>query len=124
VAVEGDGAGDGAGGDGSGGGAGAGGGDGGLVLVVGFRARAGAVDELRQRLLTLVGLTLTEPGCLRYDLHEHPDDPLRLTFVEEWSDAAAHEAHDRTPWVLDLREHLPRLLAEEPQVTRLRRLAA
>ncbi len=92
------------------------------MLVVGFTARADGLAELRQRLLTLAGLTRTEDGCLRYDLHEHPDDPLRLTFVEEWADAAAHAAHDRTPWVLDLREHLPRLIEGDPDVTRLRRL--
>jgi quinol monooxygenase YgiN len=94
-----------------------------LVLVVGFTARSDTAQELRERLVTLVGLTRTEAGCTRYDLHEHPDDPLRLTFVEEWETRGAHAAHDRTPWVSDLREHLPRLLVGEPVVTVLRRVA-
>lgn len=92
-------------------------------MVVGFTARPDTVEELRERLVTLVGLTRTEDGCLRYDLHEHPDDPLRLTFVEEWASRDAHAAHDRTPWVEDLRENLPRLLVGEPDVTVLRRVA-
>lgn len=93
-----------------------------VVLVVGFTARADGVDELRRRLLELVGRTRAEAGCLRYDLHSHPDDPLRLTFVEEWATPEAHATHDLTPWVVDLREHLPRLLADEVQVTRLARV--
>lgn len=93
-----------------------------VVLVVGFSARDDRVEELRGRLLGIVGRTRSEEGCLRDDLHTHADDPRRLTFVEEWATPAAHAAHDLTPWVLDLREHLPALLAEEVQVTRLARL--
>lgn len=93
-----------------------------VVLVVEFTARPDSIDELRKRLLVLVGSTRKEAGCLRYDLHSHPDDPLRLTFVEEWASPAAHAAHDETPWVLDIREHLPRLVADEVRVTRLSRL--
>lgn len=93
-----------------------------VVLVVEFSARPDTVEELRGRLLTLVGLTRGEQGCLRYDLHGHPDDPLRLTFVEEWVSAAALDAHDRTPWVQDIREHLPRLVGDGVRRTELRRL--
>jgi len=93
-----------------------------VVLVVGFSARADSVEELRERLLGIVDRTRVEEGCLRYDLHSHADAPLRLTFVEEWATPEAHAAHDLTPWVLDLREHLPALLADAVQVTRLARL--
>lgn len=94
-----------------------------VVLVVEFTARPDTVEELRDRLLTLVGLTRGEEGCLRYDLHSHPDDPLRLSFVEEWVSAAALEAHDGTPWVQDIREHLPRLVGDDGvRRTELRRL--
>ncbi len=93
-----------------------------VVLVVGFSARDDSVGELRERLLGIVDRTRAVEGCLRYDLHTHAGDPLRLTFVEEWATSEAHAAHDLTPWVLDLREHLPALLAEDVQVTRLARL--
>jgi quinol monooxygenase YgiN len=101
-----------------------------VVLVVEFTARPDTVDELRERLLRLVVLTRAEDGCLRYDLHSHPDDPLRLTFVEEWASPAAHARHDETDWVRDIREHLPRLVAGAAdgaaeggvRVTRLARL--
>lgn len=93
-----------------------------VVLVVEFTARPDTVEELRGRLLTLVGLTREEEGCLRYDLHSHPEDPLRLTFVEEWVSPAALAAHDGTPWVADTREHLPRLVGDGVRRTELRHL--
>lgn len=94
-----------------------------VVLVVTFTARPDSIDELRERLLGVVGPTRAEDGCLRYDLHEHPDDPLRLSFVEEWSSPDAHAAHDGTAWVAELREHLPRLVGPDGvQRTDLRRL--
>jgi quinol monooxygenase YgiN len=92
-----------------------------VVLVVEFAARADTIDELRERLLALVVRTRPEEGCLRYDLHSHPDDPLRLTFVEEWASPSAHATHDETEWVRDIREHLPRLV-DDVRVTRLSRL--
>lgn len=93
-----------------------------VVLVVEFTARPETIDELRERLLGLVPLTRGEDGCLRYDLHAHPDDPLRLSFVEEWRSPAALAAHDDTAWVTDIREHLPRLVGDGVRRTELRRL--
>ena len=93
-----------------------------VVLVVEFTARPDSIDELRERLLVLVGRTRAEPGCLRYDLHSHRDDSLRLTFVEEWASPAAHAAHDETAWVREIREHLPRLVGDGVRLVRLARL--
>ncbi len=84
-----------------------------VVLVVEFTARPDTVEELRERLLVLTGLTRAEAGCVRYDLHTHPQDPLRLSFVEEWDTPDALAEHDRTPWVRDIREHLPRLVGPD-----------
>lgn len=84
-----------------------------VVLVVEFTAREDTVDELRERLLEMTRLTRAEDGCLRYDLHAHATDPLRLVFVEEWASAEAHAAHDLTPWVQEFRQHRARLLAED-----------
>lgn len=84
-----------------------------VVLVVEFTATPETIDELRTRLLDLTVRTRAEAGCLRYDLHQHPDDPMRLTFVEEWASADALAAHDATPWVREIREVLPRLVGSD-----------
>lgn len=93
-----------------------------LVLVADFTARPDTVQELTARLLELAEASRAEEGCLYYDLHVHEDDPLRLTFLEEWADDAAHAAHDRTAHLAAFRADVPRLLDGEVQLRRMRRV--
>lgn len=68
-----------------------------LHVIALLRARPGCEDELRTLARSLLAPTRAERGCLRYVLVEDPADPSLLTFVEEWEDEAALEAHLRTP---------------------------
>jgi quinol monooxygenase YgiN len=95
-----------------------------IVLVATFHACPDTVDELTRRLVEMVALTLTEPGCLRYDLHVDVDDPCRLVFLETWADAAALVAHDMTQHVQAIRTDAPQLTTEPISVHRLRPLVA
>lgn len=38
-----------------------------------------------------------EPGCLAHNCHVDAEDPLRIVFVEEWTDMAAVRAHFAVP---------------------------
>ena len=93
-----------------------------LVLVADFTARPDTVQELTARLLQLAEASRAEEGCLYYDLHVHEDDPLRLTFLEEWADDEAHAAHDRTQHVASFRADVPRLLDGGVRLRRMRRV--
>ena len=93
-----------------------------LVLVADFTARPDSVQELTARMLQLAEASRAEDGCLYYDLHVHDDDPLRLTFLEEWVDDAAHVAHDRTEHLAAFRADVPRLLDGEVRLRRMRRV--
>ena len=68
-----------------------------LHVIALLRARPGREAELRTLARSLLTPTRAEPGCLRYVLVEDPDDPAMFTFVEEWVDEAALEAHLQTP---------------------------
>ncbi len=39
-----------------------------------------------------------EPGCLRYDLLQDPEDPTRITAYEVFRDKAAFDAHNQAPY--------------------------
>ena len=39
---------------------------------------------------------VAEPGCLRFDLLQAPDDPTRFVLYEAYRDAAAAAAHKET----------------------------
>lgn len=93
-----------------------------LAMVVEFRARPGRGDDLRAALLALVEPTRAEEGCLRYDLHDDPEDPARFAFYEVWASAEHHRAHDATPHVATIVAALPELTAagRPERVTRWR----
>ena len=68
------------------------------VLVTGsIQARPELIDELLALSLEHVRRSRGEPGCLSHAVHRDVEDPLRLVFVEEWTDRAALQAHFAVP---------------------------
>ena len=82
-----------------------------LRVVARMKARAGKGSELRDLLQGLVEPTRKEPGCITYELLENNDDPGEFTFVEEWTDGKALDAHFATEHIKHALERLPELLA-------------
>jgi quinol monooxygenase YgiN len=80
-----------------------------LAMVVEFRALPGREADLRSDLLALVAPTRAEDGCLRYDLHDDPQDPARFAFYEVWASPDHHRAHDATDHVAAIVAALPEL---------------
>ncbi len=39
----------------------------------------------------------TEPGCIAHNCHVDAENPLRIVFVEEWTDMAAVKTHFAVP---------------------------
>lgn len=57
----------------------------------------GREADLRAHLVSLAGPTRAEPGAIRYDLYQHPDQPHEFLRYEVWSSLDALEAHKRAP---------------------------
>jgi len=87
-------------------------------IVARFIARPECVDELRTLLLGMLEPTRQESGCLRYELLHNAADPTDFTFVEEWADAAAINAHLETPHLNALVARSQPLLAAALDVRR------
>lgn len=64
-----------------------------LTIIATVIAVSGKEDLLLSEQLKLVAATLTEEGCLRYELHHSIDNPETLIFVETWATEAHWEAH-------------------------------
>ncbi len=92
-----------------------------LVLVVTFRARPGGAGPLEARLREMAMLSSAEDGCHEYTLLHDLEDPERFVFYEVWEDQAAHARHDQTEHLLAFQADLPDLVAEPPELIRLRR---
>ena len=55
---------------------------------------------------------LAEPGCLRFDVLQEPDDPTRFVLYEAYRDAAAAAAHKETSHYLAWRAAVADWMAE------------
>ena len=57
-----------------------------------------------------------EPGCIAHAVSRDAEDPLRLVFVEKWTDQAAVNAHFAVPASRAFGKALYKLAAQPPQM--------
>lgn len=83
-----------------------------VFIIARFVAKADSIDALRSQLLAMLEPTRREAGCIRYDLLNDRDNPAAFTFVEEWADQAAIDAHMQAAHLQALLKDSVALLAE------------
>ena len=93
-----------------------------LRVVAHLYAKPGKEEELRSLLLGLVAPTRKEPGCIKYELHGNQENPSEFSFIEEWTDGSALDAHFETDHIKDLITRLPDLLSADLDVRRYKLL--
>lgn len=89
-----------------------------IKVIARITARADKVPEVRSLLLSLIEPTQEENGCIQYQLFQNKSDPTDFTFVEEWVNDAAIDAHLATPHVRSTLVVAQPLLAKEPTICR------
>ncbi len=79
-----------------------------LIVTGSVTARQETFDRLLASSLEHVRRSRAEPGCISHGVHVDCENPLRLVFLERWSDRAALAAHFKVPesgaFVRSLRE--------------------
>lgn len=93
-----------------------------LRVVARIVARPDSVDIVREGLRSLLLPTRAERGCIVYDLMQNNADPTDFTFYEEWTDAAALDAHAVSPHIKAVFEKLEGHLAAPADVRRYSRV--
>ena len=95
-----------------------------LHVIAQIQAKPEHVDTVREILTGYVEPTRAEAGCFVYDLYQDSADPAHFTFIEEWEDAAALDAHSKSAHIAAGRARLQQGLTAAPnQVVRYTRLA-
>lgn len=89
-----------------------------LTVIATIRARAGSELRAKEILTSLVAPTRKEQGCVNYDLHVRADQPGTFVFYENWTSAAALDAHLKTPHVQEALSEMGPHLAGEPDIGR------
>ncbi|MCL1587318.1 MAG: antibiotic biosynthesis monooxygenase [Actinomycetia bacterium] len=87
-----------------------------LRVVAHLRAQDGRGAELREGLMALIDPTRAEPGNISYELLASLDDDRDYTFVEEYQDSNAFEAHMNTPHVVAALAAMPELVEGDADV--------
>ncbi len=91
-----------------------------LRVVAHFRAQEGKGADLGEVLQGLIGPTRAEPGNISYELLASLDDDRNFTFVEEYQDNDALDAHFKTPHIEAALARLPELLDSELDLRKYR----
>lgn len=81
-----------------------------MRVVAHLRAQEGKGAELGEALKGLIDPTRAEPGNISYELLASLDDDRDYTFVEEYQDGDAFDAHMETPYIAAAMAALPELV--------------
>lgn len=84
-----------------------------LTLVAYLKAKPGNEEETKQTLLSLVGPSRKEAGCIDYHLHQSDDDPGLFFFYENWRSKQDLDDHFEMPYLKEFMATIGNLLAEE-----------
>jgi quinol monooxygenase YgiN len=69
-----------------------------MIVVTGsVTAQEDSFDEIVKLSLEHVQRSRQEPGCISHAVHIDCENPLRLVFIEQWTDRAALLAHFAVP---------------------------
>ncbi len=88
-----------------------------ITVIARLRAKEGKENTLKETLLELITPSRADEGCIRYDLHEDPENPALFMFHEIWSSKAALDKHLATPHLQKFIGLSEDLLAEPLGVT-------
>lgn len=70
-----------------------------IAVVAKVKGFTGKEDQLKTELLKLVEPSRADAGCLLYELHQDPEEPIVFMFYERWESRKALDEHLGQPHV-------------------------
>ncbi len=64
-----------------------------LTIVAHITAKADKIEHVKAELKKLIHITLSEEGCLQYDLHQDNENPAYFLFYENWESRELWQKH-------------------------------
>lgn len=87
-----------------------------VTVLARMKAKTGKEDEVRREILSLVGPTRAEEGCINYDLHRSMDDASVFILYENWRSKEDLDDHLAKPYLQAFLGKTDLLLAEPPEI--------
>ncbi len=94
-----------------------------VVVVAHLAAKPGCEEALKGILMSLIGQTRAEDGCVLYDLHQGIADPTKFVFYENWASQAALDTHLASPHLRGAVGGAMELLDGQPSIVTYTRIA-
>ena len=88
-----------------------------IKVVAQFFLKDGDVEKALELAEKLVAETRKESGCHQYDLFQNAERVTHITFIEEWENQAALDAHFQAPHFVELVPELQALTDREAVIT-------
>jgi len=88
-----------------------------ITVMARIKAKKGTEKKVKEELLSLVGPTRSEKGCINYDLHQSADDSGFFMLYENWKDMKSLDKHLETPYVKAFMEKTKKSLVGPVQIT-------
>ena len=83
-----------------------------VTVTAHIMAKKGLEERLREELITLVGPTRSETGCITYDLYRDQENKALFMFYESWESKGDLEQHLQKTYIKSFMEKADELLAE------------
>ncbi len=88
-----------------------------VTLIVRLKAKKGMGMRLEQAAVNLIPLTRSEPGCIKYNFHSHPQEAESFLFYENWINQEALDKHLQMPYLVAFKTLLEEILSEPAEFT-------
>lgn len=83
-----------------------------LIVIVDVHVKPESVEAFRTATLDNAGNTIKEPGVIRFDVLQRPDDPTRFVLYEVYRQQKDAAAHKETAHYLRWRDTVAGMMAE------------
>jgi quinol monooxygenase YgiN len=88
-----------------------------LTVTAKVKAKPGNEAAVRKELLSLVGPSRKDPGCVNYDLHQSQSDPTSFLFHENWESREHLDRHLAKPDLQAILGRVAQMVAEPPEIS-------
>jgi quinol monooxygenase YgiN len=88
-----------------------------IAVIAQFNAKDGKADALAEALHKAWTKTAKEPGCARFFIYQHAENPQSFSVVEKFADQSAFDVHLKMDYLQDLLNKVVPELVENYTVT-------
>jgi quinol monooxygenase YgiN len=88
-----------------------------ITVLARMKAKPGMEEEVKREVMSLVGPTRSEKGCINYDLHRSLENKSHFMLHENWVSKRDLDEHLAMPYLKAFMEKANKILTEAVEVT-------